>query len=120
MAARERDRSEPVRDVARSASSRSDVQKKAFRAAEQQREDVIERREAFEARIAGVDPDRLVFIDESGCNVAMTPRCAWAPEGERAEAFRPVNWGDNVTLIGAILKITPFGGQSDYAARAAG
>jgi len=32
----------------------------------------------------------------------MTPRCAWAPEGERAEAFRPVNWGDNVTLIGAI------------------
>lgn len=32
----------------------------------------------------------------------MTPRCAWAPEGERAEAFRPMNWGQNVTLIGAI------------------
>ena len=32
----------------------------------------------------------------------MTPARAWAPQGERAMAHRPMNWGDNITLIGAV------------------
>jgi hypothetical protein len=33
--------------------------------------------------IAAVDPSRLIFIDESGCNVAMTPAYGRALSGQR-------------------------------------
>ncbi len=53
-----------------------------------------------------MDPATLVFLDESGTHVAMTPRYARAPRGERAYGRVPRNWGDNVTLIAAL---TPDG-----------
>jgi transposase len=93
---------EPVGDASRDASSWTHAQKKSLRATEQRRQDVVERRVRYEEAVEGIDADRLVFLDESGCNIAMTPARAWAPEGERVEAFRPMNWGDNVTLIGAV------------------
>src|SRR5512135_2033305 len=46
--------------------------KKVPRAEEQDRPDVRERRREFCAKLAGVDPRRLVFVDESGANTAMT------------------------------------------------
>jgi transposase len=49
-----------------------------------------------------VDPERLLFVDESSTNVAMVPRYARAPKGERAHAKAPRNWGTNVTLISSI------------------
>jgi len=49
-----------------------------------------------------VDPRRLVFVDESSTNVAMVPRYARAPKGERARGKAPRNWGKNVTLICSI------------------
>ena len=36
------------------------------------------------------DADRLVFIDESGSTVAMTPTYARAPRGERAHDDVPL------------------------------
>lgn len=51
--------------------------------------------------------ENLVFLDESGCNVAMTRTHGWAPEGERAHSSRPFNHGDNITLIGAIRASGP-------------
>lgn len=47
-----------------------------------------------------------MFVDESGTNIAMTPRYARAPRGERAYGTAPRNWGENVTLIAAL---TPAG-----------
>jgi transposase len=49
-----------------------------------------------------VDTKRLVFVDESSTNVALTPRYARAPRGERAYGKAPRNWGKNVTLISSI------------------
>src|SRR5215207_10710223 len=50
-------------------------------------------RSAFRKRLRGVDAERLVFVDESSTNVALTPRYARAPKGERAHGKAPRNWG---------------------------
>jgi transposase len=49
-----------------------------------------------------VDPKRLVFVDESSTNTALTTRYARAPRGERAKGSAPRNWGKNVTLISSM------------------
>ena len=41
-------------------------------------------------------------MDESSTNVALTPRYARAPKGERAFGKAPRNWGKNVTLISSV------------------
>ena len=61
-----------------------------------------EKRRAFRERLGGVDAERLIFVDESSTNVALTPRYARAPKGERAHGRAPRNWGKNVTLICSI------------------
>jgi hypothetical protein len=40
-----------------------------------------EQRSAWRERLKGVDPRRLVFVDESSTNVDLTPRYARAPRG---------------------------------------
>jgi hypothetical protein len=53
--------------------------------------------------LRGVDASRLIFVDETSTNVALTPRYARAPKGERAFGKAPRNWGKkNVTLISSI------------------
>ena len=61
-----------------------------------------EQRSAWRERLKGVDPRRLVFVDEGSTNVALTPRYARAPRGERVRGKAPRNWGKNVTLISSI------------------
>ncbi len=43
-----------------------------------------------------------MFVDECSTNIAMVPRYARAPKGERAYGKAPRNWGRNVTLISSI------------------
>jgi transposase len=43
-----------------------------------------------------------VFVDESGANVAMGRSHAWVRKGQVVVEARPMNWGDNLTLIGAM------------------
>ena len=50
------------------------------------------------------DPKRLVFLDEAGVNRAMGRSHAWVPRGEEYVEPRPMNWGDNLTLVGAIRR----------------
>jgi transposase len=53
--------------------------------------------------VAGeVDAGRLVFVDEMGTNVSLSPLYAWSRKGERAFGSAPRNWGKNVTLLGSI------------------
>jgi transposase len=59
-------------------------------------------RGAFRERLMGVDPKRLLFVDESSTNIALTPRYGRAPRGERVRGRAPRNWGKNVTLISSI------------------
>jgi transposase len=44
----------------------------------------------------------LVFLDESGANLAMGRSHAWLPRGHILVEPRPMNWGDNLTMVGAI------------------
>jgi hypothetical protein len=55
-------------------------------------------RGAWRERLSGIDPARLVFVDESSTNIALSPRYGRAPKGERAFGKAPRNWGKNVTL----------------------
>jgi len=60
-------------------------------------------RAAWRALVAGeVDAARLVFVDEMGANVSLSPLYAWARRGERALCKAPRNWGKNVTLLASM------------------
>src|SRR5947209_1481458 len=72
--------------------------KKVPRAAEQDRPDVQERRREFCEELAGVDPRRLVFVDECGANTAMTRTYGRAPVGQRVSTDTPGRW-ESITLI---------------------
>jgi transposase len=71
--------------------------KKVPRAQEQDRPDVQERRGEFCEELAGVDPRRLVFVDECGANTAMTRTYGRAPVGQRVYATIPGRW-ESITL----------------------
>lgn len=68
---------------------RSDAQKKSLHAAEQQRPDVAAARENWRAAQPHLDPDRLVFIDETWATTNMTRRYGRAPPGQRLVAAVP-------------------------------
>jgi transposase len=44
----------------------------------------------------------LVFLDESGANLAMGRSHAWLPRGHELIEPRPRDWGDNLSLVGAM------------------
>jgi len=71
--------------------------KKVPRAAEQDSPEIQERRREFCEGLAGVDPRRLVFVDECGVNTAMTRDYARAPRGQRVYADTPGHW-ESITL----------------------
>jgi transposase len=51
---------------------------------------------------ATLDLHRVKFIDESGINHATTRPDGRAPRGERALGSAPQNYGQNVTMLGAL------------------
>jgi transposase len=72
-------------------------QKKVPRAEEQDSPEVQERRREFCEELAGIDPRRLVFVDECGANTAMTRTHGRAPRGQRVYANTPGRW-ESITL----------------------
>ena len=71
--------------------------KKVLHAQEQDNPEVQEQRREFCAELAGVDPQRLVFVDECGANTAMTRTHGRAPVGQRVSASTPGHW-ESITL----------------------
>lgn len=69
---------------------------------ERDRASVLEARARFIAELTSLDPDRLVFIDESGSHIAMTRDYAWSPIGTRVEGRAPRNRGFVLTMLGAL------------------
>lgn len=59
-------------------------------------------REAYVEQLQACDPERLIFLDESGSHVAMTRTRAWAPRGARAPGTVPRNRGRVTTMLGAL------------------
>ena len=76
--------------------------KKTLHADEAQTERVQKLRREYWTTIGEVCLKDLVFIDETGVNLAMTRRYARAKKGERAYSKSPYNRGQNITMIGAI------------------
>jgi transposase len=75
--------------------------KKTLHADEQGRPDVQKKRRSFRRKVKQIEPQRLIFVDETGVTTAMTPAYAWAPRGERAYASAPGAW-ESVTVIAAM------------------
>jgi transposase len=75
--------------------------KKTLHADERDRPDVQTKRRSFRRKVKKIEPQRLVFVDETGVTTAMTPAYAWAPRGERAYASAPGSW-ESVTLTAAL------------------
>ena len=46
--------------------------------------EVQAKRRRYRAKVRRIEAKRLVFVDETGVNTAMTPTHAWARRGERA------------------------------------
>ena len=44
----------------------------------------------------------MVFLDESGLNLSMTRSHAWVKKGREYIERTPMNWGGNLTLVGAM------------------
>jgi transposase len=76
--------------------------KKTLHASEAGSERVQNLRREYWTTIGEVKLSDLVFIDETGVNLAMTRRYARAKRGKRAYNSCPFDRGRNVTLIGAI------------------
>ena len=76
--------------------------KKTLHADEAQSERVQKLRREYWTTIGEVKLSDLVFIDETGMNLAMARCYARAKKGQRAYSKSPYNRGKNITMIGAI------------------
>jgi transposase len=72
--------------------------KKVLHAQERDTPEGQQKRREFLGQVAGIDPKRLVFVDESSANTSMTRTHGRAPAGERVPGAVPGRW-DSVTLI---------------------
>lgn len=71
-------------------------------AAERERPDVAERREQLRREQPLLDPERLVFIDETWAKTNMTRPRGRAPEGERLLASVPHGHWKTTTFLAAL------------------
>src|SRR3954469_21353926 len=71
--------------------------KKVPRAQQQGSPEVQEARREFREEMAGIDPRRLVFVDECGANTVMTRTHGRAPVGQRVYTDTPGHW-ESITL----------------------
>ncbi|WP_437366873.1 IS630 family transposase [Inquilinus limosus] len=79
-------------------------QKKSLRASEQERPDVAARRRIWRAAQPFIDPDRLVFIDETGASTKMTRLYGRAPRGQRLVASAPFGHWKTTTFVAALRR----------------
>jgi transposase len=77
------------------------LKKKTLHADQRDRPDVQQKRRSFRRKVKKIEPERLIFVDETGVTTAMTPAYAWAPRGERAYASAPGTW-ESVTVTAAL------------------
>ena len=71
-------------------------------ASEQDRPDVARRRVQWKQYQSRVDPERLVFIDETWTKTNMAPLRGWAPRGHRLRAKVPHGRWRTMTFLAAL------------------
>ncbi|MGK7955133.1 MAG: IS630 family transposase [Crocosphaera sp.] len=77
-------------------------QKKTLHAAEKESEEVQLKRVDFWKKIRDIKVEDLIFIDESGVNLAMVRLYARALKGKRARGVKPQKRGKNISIISAL------------------
>jgi len=75
--------------------------KKSLYADQRDRPDVRAKRDQFRQEVSTIEPERLVFVDESGVTTTMTPAYGRAPRGQRVVDSVPASW-ETVTVIAAL------------------
>jgi transposase len=83
---------------------RSDVQKKTAHASEQSRPDIIKRREDWFDSQLDLDPEKLVFIDETWATTNMARKCGRASKGERLRASVPHGHWKTTTFVAGLRR----------------
>jgi transposase len=78
------------------------AQKKTLHASERDTPRVQRRRRRWAAEAKQVPAKKLVFVDESGANTAMTRSRGRAPRGERVAGAVPNGHWSTLTMIGAL------------------
>lgn len=63
---------------------------------------MAEARRAWRTELAGVDPARLIFVDETGIDTRMTRAYARAARGQRVAGKVPQARWERLTVIGAL------------------
>lgn len=76
--------------------------RKSVLAAERSSERVLELRRDYLAAVAKIDPNRLVFLDESGCQRGMQRPLAWRRAGSVVVSRSVRNRGTVTTVLGAL------------------
>jgi transposase len=80
----------------------SNSKKKTRPPTEQQREDVVEARRQWAAAQLNLDPDRVVFIDETWAKTNMTRTYGRSPRGQRLVESVPYGRWETTTFLGAM------------------
>jgi transposase len=75
--------------------------KKTLHAQQRDTPEVKAKRQAFEQKLASVDRERLVFVDEMGATTNLTRTYGRAPVGQRVPGAVPGDW-QSVTLIAGL------------------
>ena len=83
-------------------SPRAYAQKKTGHAQEQDRPDVLSAREAWFDGQLDLDPETLVFVDETGASTKMARRHGRAPRGQRLRMAVPHGHWMTTTFVGAL------------------
>jgi transposase len=81
---------------------RSSASKKSVVAGERDRPDVARRRVQWTKYQDRVEPERLVFIDETWTRTDMAPLRGWAPRGRRLTAKVPHGRWKTMTFLAAL------------------
>jgi hypothetical protein len=87
------------------------AQKKTAHAAEQDRPDILKRRQDWFERQIDLDPERLVFIDETWASTKMARSHGRAPKGQRLRMSVPHGHWKTTTFVAGIRTsglIAPF------------
>jgi transposase len=82
-----------------------------LRAAEQDRPDVAQAREAWKANQANLNPDKLAFIDETGASTKMVRQRGRCRRGERLLAKAPFGHWKTTTFTAGLRRnglVAPF------------
>ena len=85
--------------------------KKTLHAAEQDRPDVAQAREAWKANQANLNPDKLVFIDETGASTKMVRLRGRCRRGQRLLAKAPFGHWKTTTFTAGLRRnglVAPF------------